>query len=360
MTSTVPTTVGAGDPAAQPPAPRRRPRRPALPAVIVLVAVLLAAMVAATAIGSVPLSPGTVLGVLFDRLTRRPAADPLADQIIWDIRFPRVLAGALAGAGLAAAGVCLQALVRNPLADPYLLGVSSGASLGAVLMLVAAPAALAGLGVTGAAFGTACLTVVVVFLLAQRGGRMADRRLILAGVAVAYLANAVTSFVQLSIAPGQLQGIMFWLMGSLAGVQWTALATMTPLVLSGIAVLLLSVRGLNGIAAGDDTAFGLGINVHWFRIRLLLAGSLLTAAVVSAAGGIGFVGLVIPHVARLLVGGDHRRLLPVALLLGAAFMVLVDLGARTLAAPSELPIGIITAVVGAPYFLYLLRRKEIG
>lgn len=349
--------TGRAAAAVGPRTPRARRRWPVLAA---LVAALLLAAVAATAIGSVPVSPGAVLRVLAGHLTGRGVTDPLADQIIWDLRFPRVLAGALVGAALAAAGVCLQALVRNPLADPYLLGVSSGASLGAVLMLVAAPAALAGLGITGAAFGAACLTVVVVFLLAQRGGRMADRRLILAGVAVAYLANAATSYVQLSIAPGQLQGIMFWLMGSLAGVQWSALTTLAPLVLLGTAVLVLSARGLNGIAAGDDTAFGVGINVHWFRVRLLLVGSLLTAAVVSVAGGIGFVGLVIPHVARLLVGGDHRRLLPVAVLLGATFLVLVDLGARTLAAPSELPIGIITAAVGAPYFLYLLRRKEIG
>lgn len=323
-----------------------------------LSALLLCTMAVAAVTGSVPLRLADTWSVLAGHLSGNTRGlDPLADQILWDIRLPRVLLAALAGAALSIAGVCFQTLVHNPLADPFVLGVSSGASLGAVLVMAYGSAELAGLGITGAAFLSALLASGLVFLLAQRGGRLTGGTLILAGVAVSYLATAVTSYVQLSTKPGQLQGIMFWLMGSLAGTSWRDLGTASVLVAGCAGWLLVQGRRLNALSAGDDAASGLGIHVARFRVELLAVGSLLTATVVSVCGGVGFVGLVIPHIARLLVGGDHRRVLPVSLLVGAIFLVAVDLGSRTLASPGELPLGILTAAVGAPFFLYLLRRR---
>lgn len=322
---------------------------------------LVAAILIAISIGSVTLPLQAVWSVLFAHLTGHTGhLDPLREQVVWGIRTPRVLLAALAGAGLSVAGVALQALVRNPLADPYVLGVSSGASLGAVLVVSYGSTALAGTGVTGAAFGTALLTVFLVYLLAQRGGRLLDSRLLLAGVAVGYLCTSATSYIQLQVNPGELQGLMFWLMGSVAGASWPALGLPAGVVTVCMAYLLLQARNLNALTAGDDTAAGLGVSVQTLRITLLTAASLLTATIVSVAGGIGFVGLIVPHMARLLVGPDHRRMLPVAMLLGAVLLVLVDLATRTADRPNELPIGIFTTAIGVPFFLWLLRRRTPG
>jgi iron complex transport system permease protein len=286
--------------------------------------------------------------------------DPLREQVVWEIRTPRVLLAAVAGAGLSVAGVAFQALVRNPLADPYVLGVSSGASLGAVLVAALGTTVLGGAGVAGAAFTTALLSVLVVYLLAQRAGRLLDSRLVLAGVAVGYLCSAATSYVQLRIDPTQLQGLMFWLMGSVAGGTWSGLGVPTAVVGCCMTYLLLQARNLNALTAGDDAAAGLGVPVQALRLTLLVVGSLLTATVVSVAGGIAFIGLMVPHMARFIVGGDHRRVLPVALLLGAVFLVLVDLASRTVDRPDELPLGIFTTALGVPFFLWLLRRRSGG
>ncbi|WP_307851891.1 iron ABC transporter permease [Williamsia sp. CHRR-6] len=319
---------------------------------------LIMVMALASSIGSVHLPLSSVASVAWAHLQGHSASDALADQILWDIRFPRVLLAALVGAALSVAGVVFQALVRNPLADPFVLGVASGASVGAVLVFAFGSAAAAGLGATSAGFVTALITTGAVFALAQRFGRITSTRLILSGVAVAYLANAITSYVQLSTKPGQLQGIMFWLLGSLAGSTWSQLQLASIVVGLLAAWLVLRSRALNAMAAGDDAAFGLGINVFAFRIELLVVGSLLTATVVSVAGGVGFVGLIIPHVTRLLVGGDHRRVVGVSMVIGAVFLVLVDVASRTLDSPNELPIGILTAAIGAPFFLFLMRRRD--
>ncbi|GAB3972517.1 iron ABC transporter permease [Actinoallomurus acanthiterrae] len=322
---------------------------------------LLVASMVAISIGSVTLPVGAVWRVIGAHLTGRTGGvDPLRDQVVWDIRTPRVLLAAVAGAGLSVAGVTFQALVRNPLADPYVLGVSSGASLGAVLVAAVGTTVLGGVGVTGAAFATALLSVLLVYLLAQRAGRLLDSRLVLAGVAVGYLCSAVTSYVQLQLDPTQLQGLMFWLMGSVAGGTWRALGLPAAVIAVCVAYLLLQARSLNALSAGDDAAAGLGVPVRALRVTLLVVGSLLTATVVSVAGGIAFVGLMVPHMARFIVGGDHRRVLPVALLLGAVFLVVVDLASRTVDRPEELPIGIFTTAVGVPFFLWLLRRRAGG
>ncbi|MEV8115336.1 iron ABC transporter permease [Streptomyces xiamenensis] len=328
-------------------------------AVIVLAGTLLLSIAVSISVGTVHVPVGQVLDVLVVNLTgggREP--DPLTQQIVWDFRTPRVLLAALAGAGLSLAGVCLQALVRNPLADPYVFGVSAGASLGAVLAMTTGITAVAGLGVTGAAFAGSLLSLLVVFALAQHSGRLLGSSLILAGVAIAYLGNAVTGYLQLQANPSELRAVMFWLLGSVAGASWQNLAFPAMAAAVCTVVLLIQARPMNALATGDDTAAGLGVGVHRLRLLLLIASSLLTAVIVSVAGGIGFVGLIVPHAVRLLVGPDHRKVIPVSLLLGALFLVLVDLAARTLDRPNEIPIGIVTAVLGAPFFLVLLRSRK--
>lgn len=323
------------------------------------VALILVSM-AAISIGSVNLPVGSVWGVVGARLTGSASGDPLRDQVVWDIRTPRVLVAAVVGAGLSVAGVALQALVRNPLADPYILGISSGASLGAVLTVAFGATALGGLGVTSAAFLTAVLSVLLVYVLAQRGGRLLDSRLVLAGVAVGYLASAATSYIQLRVSPTELHGLMFWLMGSIAGATWSDVGVPAAVIAVCTAFLLLQGRNMNALMAGDDAAAGLGTSVRALRIALLVVGSLLTATAVSVVGGIGFVGLMVPHATRFLVGGDHRRVLPVAMLLGAVFLVAVDIATRTVDRPNELPVGIFTTALGVPFFLWLLRRRAAG
>lgn len=330
-----------------------------IPLIVVLIATLGAAMIFAVSVGTVTLPIQDVWNVLWLHLTGRGySADALHNQIIWDIRLPRVLVAAVVGAGLSVVGVSLQALVRNPIADPYMMGITPGAALGAVLVLAFGSAALHGLGITGGAFAFAVITMIAVFALAQRSGQLTDTRLILSGVAVGYLAAGATSFVQLQTNPNQLQGIVFWLMGSLAGARWDNLQIPTAIIIAGTLWLFSQARSLNALMVGDDAAAGLGVDVHRLRRRLLVATSLMTATAVVVAGGLGFVGLMIPHMARLIVGAEHRRVLPVAVLGGATFLVLADLASRTVDRPNELPVGIFTSAFGVPFFLWLLRRTN--
>ncbi|GAA1585289.1 iron ABC transporter permease [Kribbella hippodromi] len=319
-----------------------------------LVVLLIVVVTASISIGTVTLPVDQVWSVIWYHVSGRGTLpEPLIEQIIWSIRVPRVLLAAIVGAALSVAGVALQALIRNPLADPYVLGISSGASLGAVLVM---GAGLAGLSTSAGAFIGASVSLLAVFVLAQRSGRLADTRLILAGVAMSYLAMAGTSLVQLRAEPTQVRGILFWLMGSVAGADWADLRLPVVVMVVAAAYLMLQGRGLNALAVGDDDAAALGVDVHRLRIVLLFVSSLLTATAVAVAGGVGFVGLMVPHAARLVVGADHRKLLPVATLGGAVFLVLVDLATRTVDRPNEYPITVFTAALGAPFFLWLLRR----
>lgn len=324
-----------------------------------LAVALLAATTLAIGIGTIDVPPDQVLDVITAHLWGDTAGlDPLTNQIVWDFRTPRVLLAAVAGAGLSLAGVCLQTLVRNPLADPYVFGVSAGASLGAVIALTAGSGAMAAIGVAGSAFVGSLVSMLVVFAMAQRGGRLLGSSLVLAGVAIAYLGNALTGYIQLQVDPSELRGVMFWLLGSVAGASWSALTV--PVIATVICALVLATqaRPMNALATGDDTAAGLGVGVNQLRILLLVTSSMLTAAVVSSAGGIGFVGLIVPHAVRLVVGPDHRKVIPMSLLTGAVFLVLVDLVTRTIDRPNEMPIGIFTAALGAPFFLILLRGRK--
>jgi iron complex transport system permease protein len=324
-----------------------------------LAAALVVSIAYAIGIGTVDVPVGQVVDVILAHLRDDTAGlDELTNQIVWDFRTPRVLLAAVAGAGLSLAGVCLQTLVRNPLADPYVFGVSTGASLGAVIALTAGGGAVAAVGVAGAAFIGSLVSLVLVFVMAQRGGKLLGSSLILAGVAIAYLGTAATGFVQLQANPSELRGVMFWLLGSVAGATWSSLTVPLLATVVTAAMLLTQARPMNALSTGDDTAAGLGVGVNRLRVLLLVGASLLTAAVVSSAGGIGFVGLIVPHAVRLVVGPDHRKVLPVSLLGGAVFLVLVDLVTRTVDKPNEMPIGIFTAALGAPFFLALLRGRK--
>lgn len=277
----------------------------------------------------------------------------LHDAIVWDLRLPRVLTAAAVGAGLALAGAVMQSLTRNPLADPYLLGLSSGASLGAVAVLVVGVSLL----LPVAAFAGALVALVATLALARTGGSLAPGRTVLAGLAVSQLAAAGTSFVIFWTATGDsYREILNWLLGSLAGATWGSVAIAGIAVLVVGAVLLLSTTRLDAFAFGDTSAAALGIDVDRTRWTLMTVVALLTGAMVAVSGAIGFVGLILPHAVSSLTGPAHRRLLPVAALSGAVFLVWADTLARTLFDPRELPVGIVTALIGVPVFAYLLRR----
>ncbi|MFC0598083.1 FecCD family ABC transporter permease [Streptomyces palmae] len=316
-------------------------------------------MTVAISIGAVTVPLDQVWGIVWHHVSGAGApGDPVTDQIVWNFRTPRVVLAALVGAGLAISGVVLQAVVANPLADPYVLGVSSGASLGAVLVITLTTGTLGGIGVSSAAFLGAVAAVALVFVLGQKGGRLAPTRLVLSGVAVGYLFLAATSYLQLRATPTELRTVMFWMLGSVAGAKWDQLPIVTTVVLTTTVALTLFGRQLNALLVGDESATSLGIDVHRLRAVLLVLSSLVTGTVIAVAGGIGFVGLMIPHLVRLTTGADHRRLLPQAALVGAIYLVVVDLLSRTLDRPNELPLGILTALFGAPFFLWLLRRNK--
>lgn len=324
-----------------------------------LVLLVFSAAVAIT-IGPAALSVGDVYRIFGDRLGAGPSgATRLQESIVWQLRLPRVVLAAICGAGLALCGAILQSLLRNPLADPFVLGVSSGASTGAVLVAVLGVGA-GTLTLSGGAFAGAVLSFAVVLLLAYAAGGGTDR-VVLAGVAGTQLFSALTSFIVLSSADAeQTRGVLFWLLGSLAGVSWSDVLTCAVVVGVGLAVCLAYARTLDAFAFGQDAAATLGVAVARARVVLLVMTALVTAALVSAAGAIGFVGLVLPHAARFIVGPGHRRLLPTAVILGAVFMVWVDTLARTVFAPQELPTGVVTALLGVPAFaLILLRRRGI-
>lgn len=329
---------------------------------LALAVVIMILIVLSCAVGSVPVSPIQAAQLVIGHsVPGMPwmsdgSLTPLQDQAVWQFRLPRTLLAALAGAGLALAGALMQVAVRNPLAEPYILGVSSGASVGAVLVIVFGSAVVGGLSLNVAAFAGALATCAGVSALARKNGSLSPTRMILAGVALGTLLSAVTSYLTISTDAQNVVSVLFFLLGSVSAATMSSLAgPAVALVISWVIATLLA-RSLNALMTGDESAVSLGIDASRLRGLLLVVASLLTGTVVSVAGGIGFVGLVIPHVARIAVGADHRRLLPVTLLGGAVFLMIADLLARTVADPTEIPLGILTAFVGAPFFLWLMRR----
>ncbi|HWS57941.1 MAG TPA: putative F420-0 ABC transporter permease subunit, partial [Actinotalea sp.] len=296
---------------------------------------------------------GGLLGLGDDAAT--PPLGPLLDGVVWELRLPRVLTAAAVGAGLAVAGAVMQSLTRNPLADPYLLGLSAGASFGAVCVLVLG----IGLLLPVAAFLGALVALVAALGLAGSMGRPTPARTVLAGLAVAQLASAGTSFVIFWSATGDsYREILAWLMGSLAGSDWTTVAIAGGAVLALGPLLAAGARTLDAFAFGDTAAAALGVDVARTRWTMLTVVALLTGALVAVSGSIGFVGLIVPHGVRLVIGPAHRRLLPLSALVGATFLVWADTVARTLFEPRELPVGIVTAFLGAPVFALLLWRRR--
>jgi iron complex transport system permease protein len=300
-------------------------------------------------VGSIDIAPAIV----------RPDWTSAEQKIVWLIRFPRVLLAALVGAGLAVVGVTMQAMVRNPLADPYILGISSGASVGAVLVLSLGLFAFAGAhALPLGSFLGALLSCLLVFALAHSNGRLIAARLILSGVAVGYFFSGITSLMTMISDQRELaRSVLAWILGSLAGADWPDLGLPALVLAAGTAYLILQSRALNALIAGEETAITLGVDTTRFRRLLFFVVSLLTGVAVAVSGAIGFIGLMIPHMARMLVGVDHRRVLPTAMLIGAIFLILVDALARTLFAPVEVPVGVITSLIGGPFFIWLLHRK---
>ncbi|WP_243656478.1 putative F420-0 ABC transporter permease subunit [Cellulomonas wangleii] len=337
----------------------RAPLRPPL-ALLVAVgsAALVVTLLVAVTIGPADVAVGEVVRSVLAHLgLRAPDVPRLHDAIVWDLRLPRVLTAAAVGAGLAVAGAVMQSMTRNPLADPYLLGLSSGASLGAVAVLVLG----VGLLLPVAAFVGALAALVATLTLARTGGTLTPTRAVLAGLAISQLAAAATSFVIFWTATGDsYREILSWLMGSLAGATWSSVAIAGgALVVVGTVVLVTAGR-LDAFTFGDTAAAALGVAVERTRWAMMTLVAVLTGAMVAVSGAIGFVGLVLPHAVSVVTGPSHRRLLPVAGLAGAVLLVWADTLARTVFDPRELPVGIVTALIGVPVFAVLLRRGRGG
>jgi iron complex transport system permease protein len=305
------------------------------------------------------ISFGDALGAIFKLPGDRP---DYYDVVFWEVRIPRILLAGLVGAALACAGTAMQAVFRNPMADPYIVGVSSGASLGAV---VAGLTGIAGIAILGSiitpalAFAGAIVTVFVVYSLGTVRGKVYVDTLLLSGVAVAAFLGAVVSFL-IYFNSQEYHRIIFWLLGSLSLASWASVAVLVVAVLIGVVAVFLFSRDLNALLLGEETAHNLGSNPEVLKTLMLVVAAIMTAAAVAFTGVIGFVGLIVPHMVRLLVGADHRILVPSATLTGAIFLIWADSIARTIIAPTELPVGIITALCGGPFFLYLLRRSRSG
>jgi len=332
---------------------------------ITLVLLLIVSMTLAVMIGSVSITPLHVWKVIFSKISifsNSIEGDWSRSQeiIIWQIRVPRVLLAAIVGAGLAVAGAAVQALVRNSIADPYILGISSGATVGATAVIILGAFAFLGIyALSVAAFLGSFIAMVLVFLLSRVGGRISIFRLLLAGMAVSFILSATSNFMlMMSKEEGGIKAVMYWMLGSLAGAKWSNLFIPAFIFVIVFVLLWLHYRQLNLLLLGEEAAVTLGVNLQQFRIQLILLVSLLTGVLVAVSGSIGFVGLIIPHIVRLFVGSNYKYVIPISALLGAVFLVWADAIARVLIAPEEMPIGIITAFCGGPFFIWLLRRNN--
>jgi len=305
------------------------------------------------AIGAVFIAPSALLNALAGH------GDNLTNSILWKIRLPRAVLTALTGMALGGSGAAYQGLFRNPLADPYLLGVASGAGLGAVIaMSVQWSYSFWGLmAIPASAFAGALITVIFVYFVARVGRTVPTSSLILAGVATSSFTVSLTSFLMMR-SEGELRRSMSWLMGGSMQLGWTSIFALLPYLVLGLGVLVVSGHTLNVLQFGDDQAQQLGLNVNQIKTILIIAASLTTAAAVSFSGIIGFIGLIVPHLTRLWVGADYRRIIPLSIVNGATILLVSDILARVILAPQEIPVGIVTALAGAPFFLWVLRQKS--
>lgn len=323
-------------------------------ALLITLVLLTLALLLSLAIGSVFIPPLEVWRALSGE-----GASEIFRTILWDIRLPRTVLIALVGAALGGSGAAYQGLFRNPLADPYLIGVASGAALGAVLaMSVQWPYTTLGLlAVPLAAFAASLLTVYLVYAFAHVGGSVPTTNLILAGVAISSFATSLTSFLMLR-STGEVRRAIGWLLGGVSLVGWDVTLALIPYLALGLGALILNGYALNLLQFGDDQAAQMGLDARRAKVVIIVAASLVSAAAVSFAGIIGFVGLIVPHVVRIWWGVDYRRLIPLSILGGASILLFADVLARIVLAPQELPVGIVTALAGAPFFLWVLRRAK--
>ncbi|MCK2056976.1 iron ABC transporter permease [Methylobacterium sp. 37f] len=350
-------------------------RRPGLVVWAILGLVLAGAVLMSLGLGAVSIPPGRVAAILLHGGGEPGGGDTGAARdalVILNIRLPRTLLGLLVGAGLAVSGALMQGLFRNPLADPALVGVSAGSGLGAATVIVLGDRLRAALGLAGplpdailpeailpaAAFLGGLAATLALYVVASRAGRTSVATLLLAGIALAALASALTGLLVYASDDRQLRDLTFWLLGSLGGATWAKVLASALAILPVLVLVPWLGRGLNALVLGEAEAFHLGIAVERLKRRVILLVALAVGAGVAAAGVIGFVGLVVPHALRLLIGPEHRRLLPACAVLGGTLLVLADVAARLVVAPAELPIGIVTALVGAPAFLWLLLGRS--
>jgi iron complex transport system permease protein len=345
---------------------RQHPRT----ALVSVAGALLTTVILALGIGAVWITPLHVLDALASGLGVPGTGERVSDMhqsILYSVRVPRVFLGVLAGAVLAVTGVLMQAFFRNPLADPALIGVAAGGALGAVSMIVLGVSFYAGLSTSlsiialpAAAFLGSLLASGIVFALARQEGRVDVATMLLCGIAVNAMAGAGIGLLSFAADDAQLRDLTFWSLGSLGAASWWQVQAVLPAVLVLVLVAGFLMPALNALLLGDAEALHLGYRVEWLKVGILLLTCLGAGAVVATCGVIGFIGLIAPHVARLLVGPDHRHVLPLAAMLGATLLTLADIVARTIVSPAELPIGVLTALIGGPIFLWLLRRKHGG
>ncbi|MDU1540678.1 MAG: iron ABC transporter permease [Paeniclostridium sordellii] len=333
--------------------------------VIALTIILAGTVVGAIAIGSTYIEPGEVYKVLLNKLTNgalfSDVGEVMTQNIIWEIRFPRVLLGAICGAGLAICGVLMQCVTKNPIAEPYILGISSGASCGAVATIVLGGVASLGINsITAGAFVGSMVSGVLVFAIGtQMGKTTSTTRLVLTGMAISTIFSALTNLLIYSAKnSNQAKNALFWTIGSLGGAKWDVLLIPFIVLILVIIVSFVMSKSLDILLLGDDSAIILGINVKLIKSIILVLSTLLTATLVAITGAIGFIGLVVPHICRTIAGSDHKKLIVLSSLIGAIFLILSDVLARGLFPPIEIPIGIITALAGGPFFLYLISKKN--
>ncbi len=333
----------------------------------ILAAAAIVSMVTAAGLGPVSVSPGETVRILLGRIPLIGGIipetwEPLEQNIILGLRLPRVCLGMVVGASLAVCGVTMQALVRNELADPFILGVSNGAAAFATLgMLFGAFSFLGTYSLSISAFIGSAVTIIFVYTISRVRGRINITQLLLSGVAISMIMDGVTNVITLS-APNALglHNAEFWMAGSLAGARWAYLTLPLAVLVLCMLVLMLNYRGLNLLLLGDESAGALGVNVRRLQKLLVIVASLMAGVTIAVSGSIGFVGLMVPHFTRMIVGGDHKKVLPVSALLGGILVVWVDVAARTVIAPEELPVGILTAIIGGPIFIWMLKRSNRG
>lgn len=338
--------------------------------IVILLIVLAISVVVSVSIGQVSIPYNQSFWILVEHITGLHISHVIEDadgiflDVIWQIRFPRVLLAMVTGAGLALCGTIMQASVQNPLADPFILGISSGASLGATFSIMlgfGVGGILGELSVATWAFIGALCAAVLVLSLASIGGKTSSVKLILAGTVINALCSAFSNFIIYFAKNAEgIRSISFWTMGSLASAEWGTLPFVTAVVLAAGLFFLFQFRVLNTMLMGEETAVTLGINLNYYRRLYMIISSIITGMLVSTCGIIGFVGLIVPHIVRSVVGSNHKRLVPVALLFGSLFMIWADVFARTIILNGELPLGIVTSLLGAPVFMYMLIKKSYG